>query len=226
LTPSGLTPVNVKKGLVFTDYPEHSPFVHVYNNNRSLFEMLLGASHGSADGYFSQAEFEATRDLRKSTEHQTVTDNDGETVVTVLDLPAERELYLRHIKPLQERMTEMFGAFTRFYASSGGLLPEPRWFARQHARMVFRPAREEIEFYANLYHLENFGIFDFTRFGVEKFPGMLERLKNFGELVSNRETVLETGVWPPIIFRQKGLLWLQRFDGIRRHRRIFGEGER
>lgn len=221
LTPSGLTPRNFKKGLVFTDYPKHSPFVHVYNNNRSLFEMLLGASHGSADGYFPREVFDTTREVRKSTEYCSVGPEGEETIVTALDLPAERELYLRQILPLQEKMTELFRSFTSAYVGSGASVPDQQWFATQHARMVFAPSIQEIDFYSNLYHLENFGIFDFTRFGVDNSPGLLQRLRNLMELLKNRETVLETGVWPPIIFRQKGLLWLQRLDGIRRHRRIF-----
>ncbi len=57
LSPTELQENNEKKGILFSDVPTHSPFIHVYNNNRSLFEMVLGASHGSADGYFSQTQW-------------------------------------------------------------------------------------------------------------------------------------------------------------------------
>ncbi len=49
---------NRKQGLLFDDTPRLSPYFHVYNNNRSLYEMMLGASHGSADGYYTREQFE------------------------------------------------------------------------------------------------------------------------------------------------------------------------
>ena len=33
---------------------EQSSYHNIYNNNRSLFEMVLGASHGSADFYLRE----------------------------------------------------------------------------------------------------------------------------------------------------------------------------
>lgn len=224
LSPTDLHPKNKKKGIVFSDFPEHTPFVHVYNNNRSLFEMLLGATHGSADGYFSLEEFSRVQKIRNSTVFKIVNPYGESTGVTVLDLPAERELYQIHIKPLQDGIIKQFVNFTKLHAEYGDACPDPEWFARQHARMVFHPSVEEIDFYANLYHLENFGLFEFTRFGVDTSPGLLQRIKNFTELLKNKEAILETGVWPPIIFRKRGLLFLQRIDGFKRHRRCFQGG--
>ncbi len=224
LSPTDLHLANKKKGILFSDYPDHTPFVHVYNNNRSLFEMLLGATHGSADGYFPLKRFSNLQIKRKSTVHSTVTSKDESTGITVLDLPAERELYERRIKPLQDGLFLQFENLTRLYAKSGAACPSLEWFARRHARMVFLPTANEVDFYANLYHLENFGLFEFTSFGVEKSPGWLQRFKNFKHLLRNTEAVLETGVWPPIIFRKSGLLFLQRVDGLKRHYRIFRGG--
>lgn len=224
LSPTDLHPKNRKEGLVFSDFPGHTPFVHVYNNNRSLFEMLLGATHGSADGYFSPEAFSRVQKRRSSTLYTTVYFNGESTGVTVLDLPAERELYQQYIQPLQAAIEEQFVKFSKVYASAGDVSPEPEWFARQHARMVFHPSVDEIDFYANLYHLENFGLFEFTRFAAKTSPHLLQRIKNLTELLKNKEAILETGVWPPIIFRKQGLLFLQRIDGLKRHRRCFQEG--
>lgn len=226
LSPTDLQPLNTKRGIVFSDFPEHSPFIHVYNNNRSLFEMMLGASHGSADGYFSLQEFPQIQAERKSTVFQTATVRDESIGITVLDLPAERELYLKRIKPLQNSIIVQFEKLTKLYAKNGDVCPDLEWFARQHARMVFQPTVAEIDFYSNLYHLENFGLFEFTRFGVEESPNVLHRVRNFIDVLKNTETVLETGVWPPIIFRKKGLLFLQKIDGFKRHRRFFQGGYR
>ena len=224
LSPTDLHLKNKKKGILFSDYPEHTPFVHVYNNNRSLFEMMLGATHGSADGYFPLEQFSRHQIERKSTVHGTVAGKDGSTGITVLDLPAERELYETQIQPLQDGIFSQFEKLTKAYVKSGSARPNLEWFARQHARMVFLPTVNEVDFYANLYHLENFGLFEFTRFGVEESPGLFQRLRNFNQLLRNSAAVLETGVWPPIIFRKSGLHFLQRIDGLKRHYRIFRGG--
>lgn len=222
LTPSGLTDNNGKTGLLFSDYPAHSPFIHVYNNNRSLFEMVLGASHGSADGYFRATELAAAREergcsvLQQGLGHLAV-------AVTTLDLPEERRLFEAQIRPLQQVYLAMFEKLTAAIIEAHGPPPEPAWFAGHHARMLFRPTDGEVDFFARLYHLENFGLFEFTTFGAKDSLPLRQRLRNLVELWKNPAGLLETGVWPPIIFRRLGLAWLQPLDGRKRYRRIFTE---
>ena len=218
LSPTDLHETNEKKGILFFDVPVHSPYIHVFNNNRSLFEMVLGASHGSADGYFSRKEWDTLDYPRQSGFFH---DGEGEhPYVTVLDLPEERQLFEKRIRPLQqayfqivEHLTEAMTALDR--------PPGCEWFARHHARMLFQPTREEVEFFAGLYHLENYGLFEFTTFAGNGRIKVRQRLENFRKLWKDPAGILETGVWPPIIFRQLGLSWLQPVDGFKRYRRIF-----
>jgi HAD superfamily hydrolase (TIGR01549 family) len=220
LSPSGLTDKNRKTGLLFSDYPAHSPFIHVYNNNRSLFEMVLGASHGSADGYFRKENLEAARAERGcSVLRQGL--GPLAVAVTVLDLPEERQLFEERIVPLQQLYLTMFEQLTAALIEAHGPPPAPAWFAGQHARMLFRPTGGEVDFFARLYHLENFGLFEFTTFGAKGALPLWQRLRNLFELWKNPAGLLETGVWPPIIFRRLGLAWLQPLDGWKRYRRIF-----
>ncbi len=222
LTPSGLTDKNDKTGLLFCDYPAHSPFVHVYNNNRSLFEMVLGASHGSADGYFRETELAAAQRERGCSVLQQGLGRLA-IAVTALDLPEERRLFEERIRPLQQVYLAMFDSLTAALVESHGPPPAPAWFAGHHARMLFRPTAGEVDFFARLYHLENFGLFEFTTFGAKEALPLRQRLHNLIELWKNPAGLLETGVWPPIIFRRLGLAWLQPLDGRKRYRRIFTE---
>jgi FMN phosphatase YigB (HAD superfamily) len=222
LSPSGLTENNRKSGIVFSDYPKHTPYIHVYNNNRSLFEMLLGASHGSADGYFPVVDLQKRLVERGSTMGP-VFAGEKECAVTTLDLPEERKLFQQAIAPLQHHYLQLFTDVTQMYVRTEAALPDEEWFARIHSRMVFRPRRAEIDFFSELYHLENFGLFEFTHFSSDTSIGLREKFYNFRKLLRSPAAFLETGIWPPIILKRMGLDFLQPIDGIKRYRRIFGE---
>ncbi len=218
LSPTEVFQNNEKKGILFADVPEHSPFIHVFNNNRSLFEMMLGASHGSADGYFTEKERAIVGNTRQSSFIE-----DGCPLVTVLDLPEERKLYNELIAPLQEVYYTLNEALSRQLLSTEPTLPSLQWFARRHARMVFKPTPAEIDFYSGLYHLENFGLFEFTAFQKGQKLPVLARMKNLRNLLRDPAGHLETGVWPPIILRRLGLDFLIRLEGRKRYKTVFGK---
>ena len=220
ISPTELDINNQKKGILFSDFPEHSPYIHVFNNNRSLFEMVLGASHGSADGYFSQDQWNKLPYVRQSSFFQTE-EKCGYPFVVVLDLPEERKLFEEHILPLQQAFFDLFEQLTDAMMSKHGKLPDFAWFAKCHARMLFRPTKEEVKYFAQLYHLENFGFFEFTSFDTTTKISIGQRLNNLISLLRDPARILETGVWPPIIFQRIGLSWLQPVDGLRRYNRIF-----
>lgn len=221
LSPTELHENNEKTGILFADVPAHSPFIHVFNNNRSLFEMVLGASHGSADGYFSQNQWENLRYSRQSSFFQE--NNEGDYPrVTVLDLPEERQLFNELIAPLQKVYCALNDKLTALLVTLEPAFPEAEWWAKQHARMVFSPTKSEIDFYAGLYHLENFGLFEFTAFQQGKKLPVSTRLKNFLALLKDPAGHLETGVWPPIIMRGLGLDFLTWFEGRKRYKTVFG----
>lgn len=210
---------NQKTGILFSDRPKPSLFFNVYNNNRSLFEMMLGASHGSADGYFRKQELAKQPENRKQQVYTTVTGGNDEICVMVLDLPEERRLFTELIKPLQRGIVETVAACTREFMLGACRLPEDRWFARKHARMVFRPTGQEVAFFEKLYHLENFGVFEYTTFGRGQRSTWEQRWANFKGVLLHPE-LLESGIWPPIILRRMGVGPLRYYDGWRRS---FGE---
>lgn len=216
---------NRKTGLLFDNYPDPSPYFHVFNNNRSLYEMMLGASHGSADCYLTEKQLVEKGRTETLEIHETKGTGEARLHIMVQDLPEERELYLRTIKPLQECYFNSFRSLTSRYLKTGCHPPDADWFARHHARMVFLPTSEEIDFYQKLYHFENFGIFGFTAFDATQKFRLFERLKNLKNIVRH-PGVLESGVWPPILLRNFGVGFWQHIDGRRRFFRTFGRFHR
>uniref|UniRef100_UPI004055DCFE HAD-IA family hydrolase n=1 Tax=Candidatus Electronema sp. TaxID=2698783 RepID=UPI004055DCFE len=212
---------NDKEGLLF-DNTKPLPYFNVYNNNRSLFEMMLGASHGSADGYFMADALTAFRpDDHRREIRQRIATADGELLICALDMPEERALFKAKIKPLQEQMLAEAKRLNAAFLRSGCALPDLEWFARRHARMVFTPTRQEVEFFESLYHLENFGVFEYTDFRTAANLSLKERWRNLVTMRKN-PAILEVGTWPPIILRRLGLDFYRHINGRRRLKREFG----
>jgi len=211
---------NIKEGLLFDDSPEPTSYFTVYNNNRSLFEMVLGASHGSADGYFTKEQFAALPDDHQRTVQQRIPTSDGDLCIATLDLPEERKLFIKVIKPLQDQIFKSIPLFNRSYLESGCILPDEEWFARQHARMVFTPDKKEIDFFESLYHLENFGVFEYTDFKTNAKLSIKQRLRNLKNIMRD-QGILEMGTWPPIILRRLGIGSYRFIDGRKRNKRAF-----
>lgn len=210
---------NCKKGLLFDNYPHLSPYFNVFNSNRSLFEMVLGASHGSASSYRSS---ETLRIANGLPGEMTVEAGSGVNHPLVLthDIAEEQQLFERHIKPLQQKIFSLNSEMTRAYMIHQRIPPD-EWFARRHARMVFCPKTAEIEWFESLYHYENFGVFEFTKFATAHNFSPFERLRNLKNIAMD-PAVLESGVWPPIILRRFGVGFWRWVDGLRRYYREFG----
>ena len=211
---------NTKKGLLFDDTPQQTPYFNVYNNNRSLFEMMLGASHGSADGYFTPEQFAQLPDDHQREITRRLTTERGEILVATLDLPEERTLFEQKIRPIQDQVYQDAGRLNKACLGSSCSLPTPEWFARQHARMVFAPTRSEVDFFESLYHLENFGIFEYTDFRTHEKLSLKQRWTNLKNLRRN-SAILEMGTWPPIVLRRLGIGPYRYLDGRQRYKSAF-----
>lgn len=218
--PTTLKKNNRKKGLLFENYPAETPFYKVYNNNRSLFEMILGASHGSADCYLTPEQFQERSNSSNLLIQSRVKGKCGDILVMTLDLPLERELFETVVKNLQENIFFYFCKLNKNYIQSNCMLPDAQWFARNHAKMVFTPTRSMVDLFAELYHLENFGIFTFSNFKADNTVSISTRLRNLYNIARN-PSILNSGIWPPIIFRRLGLGPLQALDGRRRYYKEF-----
>jgi len=95
------------------------------------------------------------------------------------------------------------------------------WFAAQHARMVFLPKKTEVDFFESLYHLENFGVFEFTTFNAGEKLSVIQKIFNLKAVVTD-PLLLEIGFWPPVILCHLGIGPYRIVDGWKRYKRIFG----
>lgn len=213
---------NRKQGILFSNHSGATPYFSVFDDNRSLFEMALGASHGSADGYFIPGPDGQGGQSADGPAWRFFGHGDQAVAVRLLDLPEERRLYRERIEPLQRRLMRVIDLLTGSYLATTAPMPSPRWFAGRHGRMVFFPTPGEIGCYQSLYHLENFGIHCFTRFGPEGKHGLRERLGRGLAVLREPGKHLDNGTWPPVTLRRMGLGGLIYLDGLRRWRRAFG----
>lgn len=220
LRPTNVNENNRKTGILFADAPVETPYFEVYNSNRSLFEMLLAATHGSADSYWDK-EMTPSGEKRKPQGDAGIGVAGGEVVVRTVDLPEERHLFETRIKPLQDRMLSAFREIGRRMLATAAPFPDDEWFARKHARMMLKPSRAEIRFFEELVHLENFGVFEFTGFDAGGHVSVRRRWSNFKRAMKYPETVFDAGVWAPVVLNRLGLGLFTRFLGNRRHRQIF-----
>jgi predicted HAD superfamily hydrolase len=212
---SSETSLMQKTGILFSDLSEAEQFFSVYNNNRALFEMMLGASHGSAEGYFlSQSE------VNRRDNGSFYGKYDG-VHVAVAEAAEESELFVSKIQPLQESICSTFSRIGDCFLNNYQSDPPEDWFAAQHARMVFLPTKTEVDFFESLYHLENFGVFEFTTFCAGEKLSLRKRVFNLKAVISD-PPLLEIGFWPPVILRHLGIGWYRSIDGWKRFRRVFG----
>ena len=219
LNATELTDKNTKKGLLFDNQFKPSRYMSVYNNNRTLFEVILGASHGSAEYY------RAPESIEIDDEHDNFDASYAgiSRFVKTNLLPEENRLYETVIRPLQQRILHLCSAMN-LAAMIEQDVPSARWFAKHHARMVFLPTKEEINSFEKLYHLENFGIFEVTNFKTDHRFTLFERVVHLKNIIRN-PSVLETGVWPPIILRRFGVGFWRFVDGRKRYRAAFTSTE-
>lgn len=207
---------NKKTGVLF-NVPQLSSYQSIYNNNRSLFEMMLGASHGSADFYLSEPlSINIDENARSNDDCGKQSLSADNPFVMTLDLPEERELFKKLIEPLQKNMLLLNSRLNKAFMIAQKIPPE-QWIARHHARMVYMPSQQEVSFFESLFHLENFGIFEFTDFSANNSLSFGEKVKNLFRVIRNPQ-LLETGIWPPIILKKMGIGWFRYLDGKRRYK--------
>ncbi|GMB01258.1 HAD family hydrolase [Pelosinus sp. IPA-1] len=193
-----------KQGLLFSRIPTKSIFFDAYNENRALFEVILGASHGSAARY--------------------VQENNESIQVVVEQEPLERELYENVVRPMQIQLTKLFVAIAevmnRTHYNYADL---ERFFAKNHAKMVLFPNEQQLCFFESLYHFENFGLYEFSNFNRTQKIKFMEQLTNFMIFLRNPRKVLSKGFWGPLTLRNEGLGVFSKLYGVYRYLKTFKE---
>ena len=188
------SPTNTKEGLLFSYIGGGTQGFHVFNENKSLFEVILAADHGSVVGY----EY----------------DHEGRPV-PIRGAFEEGEMLKTSVFPLlyaiEKKMTENFSACGQPVKKG---LPE---VLSAHSRMVFNPSENELKWFDSIFHVENFGVFERSYFAeATSEPSFLSRLKFIARLARRRK-VGELGFWPwATLYRRAGRIPAAAYGAIRR----------
>jgi FMN phosphatase YigB (HAD superfamily) len=198
-----MRPGNDKHGILFSSIPVTTPYFGVFNENRAIYEVLLGASHGSAERYVSDVSGSII---------------DAETSSN----PREIEIFKDVVKPTQQLMEQTFGDLCELFCKKS--VDIERYlgvFAKIHADLILRPTKDELRFFDKLYHFENFGLFEFTEFKTNNYIGLNERVLNAIRLFKDPGKFFRDSFWAPLTLRDAGLSILIPLYRIYKQRKYF-----
>lgn len=194
-----------KHGLLLSTVGARSPDYAIYAENRSLFEVLLCADHGSALSY----------DRR----------DDGSVAVTVADDEPERDFVERKALPVARDAEAVFRELVALRTMSA--VPASAWeraVAAIHARLVFRPWRPEAAWLRDARHREGFGVFHMSSFHAGSAPSLAERARFLLTLARRPGPALSAAFWPAAMLHAHGgrllvhgyALWRRSHAALRR----------
>jgi len=188
---------NKKYGLLFSSVGETTPKFHIFNENRALFEILLAANHGSIIGY----EFKP--------------DGHAYPIQGPFD---EHDMLATRVFPVQRQVFQNFERILETIPNSVMRRPIPfKEAVRAHSRMVFRPTSRERIWFSSVFHVENYGVFERSRFtSPEKMPGIAQRLRFVKRAFLNHDPGT-LGFWPYLtLYNKVGALFAAIYAAIRR----------
>lgn len=194
------SPRNDKYGLLFSSVGAPSPKFRVFNENRALFEVVLAADHGSIVSYELAADGRAHA-IRGPFE--------------------EREMLATEVFPVQRQLFKYFEQLVAAMPPSGKSQPLPfEEVVRAHARMIFSPTPRERTWFSSVFHVENYGVFEHSRFaGSGTRPGLVQRLRFLKQILRWRN-IGALGFWPwSTLYERGGALPAAIYAAIRRFQR-------
>lgn len=181
---------NDKEGLIFSNVPEQSPNFDLFFENRTIFEVLLGASHGSANKYALK---------------------DGKVEVLLFNKQEERDIYDNIISKIQDDMFTIYNELLELFVNG---YYDNRIIDKKineiHYKMVFKPSKDQLQFFNKIYHYENFGVFEFSEFKAKKKLGLKYYIKeNIKYFIRHKQFFWDT-FWP-VQKLSNEKLYLQKF---------------
>lgn len=185
ISPGASNADNTKRGLLFSSVGDRTSGFHIFNENRSLYEILLHADHGSARKY----------ELSES----------GEVIVVEDDF-TEGAMIFENVRPVSLKVMDKFKQLVVAMQVSR---PSDAEFLKlamsRHGRMVFAPTSKEVDWIFSVSHVENFGVFEESRFGGQESPAsLLKKLKFTCKLFLLRRSV-PLGFWPWFTIQRNAL---------------------
>lgn len=194
ISPGSAGPTNTKEGLLFSGIGTRSFGFQVFNENKSLFEVVLAADHGSVIGYTRDAEGRG-RPVRGSFDEDDMLKRSVFPVLRNVEHRFRCVLATWPTKVTPQRVAEITGA---------------------HAQMVFRPSPAERAWFDSVFHVENFGLFERSFFSDASVPPPLRARVQFLIRLLRQRNVGELGFWPWATLRHRaGRLPASAYAAIR-----------
>ena len=167
-----------KQGLIFSNVPNYTSNYTLFGENRSIFEILLGASHGSANKYIEK---------------------NGKIEVSTFEKEEEKNIYTNVISKIQKDMFIIYNEIEKtlinnYYDNK----KIEKIINRIHYKMVFKPSEKQLTFFNKVYHYENFGVFEFSKFNLKKELNLSFYIKENAKYVLKRKSFFNDAFWPTL----------------------------
>ncbi len=173
-----------KVGLLFSNVGGLSKDYLVFAENRSLFEVLLCADHGSAVSYECET--------------------DGSIRVVLDEDPVERgftEFTLSIVRDAEEAFRDLAALRTAMVTR-----PETweRMVAETHANLVFRPWLSLSRWLMKVQHRESFGVFHLSQMTLGGKLSISDRLLFLSKLLRRPRELISSAFWPAALLYLHG----------------------
>lgn len=165
-----------KYGLVFTNSPCYNVEYNLYAENRTIYEIILGASHGSANKYVIK---------------------NNKVEVELFKKKEEEKIYNCLIHPIQDVMFDKFiqicNVLINKYFDNKKV---DKLINQIHFDMIFNPSKLQYTFFNKIYHYENFGVFEFTEFNSKNKITFKRYIKENFKFFLRYKTYFYDTYWP------------------------------
>ena len=167
-----------KEGLIFSNVPTATNNFDLYGENRTIYEIILGASHGSANKYKEE---------------------DSKVTVTTFEKEEEKNIYKNVVSKIQDSMFELFNKMEDLFENEYyDNLKIDKAINRDHFKMLFEPTEEQLKFFNKIYHYENFGVFEFSRFDLKQDLTLNFYIKENLKYILKRKHFFDDAFWPTL----------------------------
>lgn len=153
-----------------------------FNEVRALYEVFLGASHGST--------------LRYDNAFNPVLDDNSEDL----------DIFQNYIKPIQDEALVVFESLCKHvYGISYNEDEIFQYIGKKYADFVFNPSIKQVDFFVSLKHYENFGVCEYSTFGLNQKIRFKERVLNFYKFMIRPKQYLSGAWWKGAKLKNDGL---------------------
>lgn len=189
-----------KYGLVFANYPYQDKQYPLYFENRTIYEIMCGASHGSANKY--------------------ILNNDKKVEVSLFSKKEEQAIYKNIVKPTQDKMFETYKRINEILCNKYyDNIEINKIYNKIQYNLLYKPTKEQLNFFDKIYHYENFGVFEFTTFNNSKKVGIKKIIKEHVKFFLKYGTYFDDTFWPVLKLHNNKMYIPYKLYKYRRNRR-------